>query len=234
MTLPRARTARLLPLAVAVVAAAMLAGCGGSSSSKSGHANIAVWEGYTGVEASTFKKLVAEYNASHPGVTVTPQFNGGNDYALQKVLAAVAGGNPPDIAYLYGSYSANIATSPGVVTLNDRIAADPSLGWNEFWPVSREVASVGNRIIGVPALVDNLALVYNKRLFAQAGLATPTAAWTWKDFENAAIKLTDPSKKQFGWAYVADGSEDTRVALLGAALAGRGQDPHPRRQAGRL
>ncbi len=58
-------------------------------------------------------------------------------------------------------------------------------------------------------MVDNLALVYNKRLFAQAGLAPPTPNWTWSDFENAAMKLTDPAKKQFGWAYVNDASEDT-------------------------
>ena len=37
----------------------------------------------------------------------------------------------------------------------------------------------------------------------------PTADWTWDDFRAAAQKLTDPSTKQFGWAYVADGSEDT-------------------------
>ena len=34
----------------------------------------------------------------------------------------------------------------------------------------------------MPALVDNLALVYNKKLFDQAGLAYPTADWTWDDF----------------------------------------------------
>jgi multiple sugar transport system substrate-binding protein len=61
----------------------------------------------------------------------------------------------------------------------------------------------------MPALVDNLALVYNKKLFDQAGLAYPTADWTWDDFRNAARKLTDPSAKQFGWAYVNDASEDT-------------------------
>ena len=71
------------------------------------------------------------------------------------------------------------------------------------WPRSTARSS------GVPALVDNLALVYNKKLFAQAGLSAPTSNWTWTDFENAAAKLTDPAKKQFGWAYVNDASEDT-------------------------
>ncbi len=69
----------------------------------------------------------------------------------------------------------------------------------------------------MPALVDNLALVYNKKLFDAAGVAYPTDTWTWDDFRAAAKKLTDSAKKQYGWAYVADGSEDTTwrwIAML--------------------
>ena len=199
---------------IAVIAAAVLvSGCGGSgSSSKSsgnGHVNIVMWHGYTETEAVAIKKLAAEFNASHPNITVSVQSYGNSDYALQKVLAAIAGGKPPDISYLYGSWAPNIATNPGVVTLNKLIAADPSFNWNDFYTVERQQATVDGKIVGVPALVDNLALVYNKKLFAQAGLSAPTANWTWTDFENAAMKLTDPAKKQFGWAYVNDASEDT-------------------------
>lgn len=208
----------LLPLIAATLA---LSACGGtssnnSSSSKSsgggtsgGHTTITLWEGYTEVEANSIKALAAEFNKTHPNITVNVQFYGNNDYALQKVLAAIAGGKPPDISYLYGSWAPNIATNPQVVTLNKLIAQDPSINWNDFWPAGRKVATVNGKIIGVPALVDNLALVYNKTLFKQAGLPTPTPTWTWSDFENAALKLTDPAKKQFGWAYVNDASEDT-------------------------
>ncbi len=65
------------------------------------------------------------------------------------------------------------------------------------------------KVLGVPALVDNLALVYNKKLFDQAGVPYPTAQWTWDDFRAAAKKLTNPATKQFGWAYINDASEDT-------------------------
>jgi multiple sugar transport system substrate-binding protein len=204
-----------------VTAAAMLVcACGGSSGSNSNsgsgsgsgkHVHIVIWHGYTspGPEAAAMKKLTAEFNATHPDITVTPQFYGNSDYALQKVLAAIAGGNPPDISYLYGSWAANIATTPAMVPLNSFMTQDPSFKWSDFWPAERQVATVDGKVVGVPALVDNLALVYNKKLFAQAGLAPPTANWTWSDFENAALKLTDTAKKQFGWAYVNDGSEDT-------------------------
>ena len=205
---------------IVVTGALIVAGCGSSgksggtsastaSGSSGGHVNITLWHGYTDVEGTAIKALAKEFNATHPNITVTPQFYGNSDYALQKVLAAIAGGKPPDISYLYGSWAANIATNPTTVNLAPYIAKDPSWNWNDFWQAARNVTTVNGKIIGVPALIDNLALVYNKKLFAQAGIPLPTANWTWTDFENAAIKLTDPSKKQFGWAYVNDASEDT-------------------------
>src|SRR5450755_997223 len=153
---------------VVIVGALVAAGCGGGSSggsssksgaAKNGHVNITVWEGYTQAESTAIKALANQFNASHPNITVTPQFYGNNDYALQKVLAAIAGGKPPDISYLYGSNAANIAGSPGLVTLNKYISADPSFGWSNFYPSERKVATVNGKIVGVPALVDNLALV---------------------------------------------------------------------------
>jgi multiple sugar transport system substrate-binding protein len=201
-----------LPLLIA--GALALAGCGGSSSSNGsttagGRTTITLWEGYTAEESTAINKLAAQFNAEHPKTKVEVQFYGNSDYALQKVLAAIAGGDPPDISYLYGSWAPNIATNPQIVTFNKLIEGDPSFDWNDFWPAERHVATVNGKIVGIPALVDNLALVYNKKLFAQAGLAPPTAQWTWSNFENAAIKLTDAAKKQFGWAYVNDASEDT-------------------------
>jgi multiple sugar transport system substrate-binding protein len=83
------------------------------------------------------------------------------------------------------------------------------MNWSDFWQGEQKVATVGNKVIGIPALVDNLAIVYNKKLFQEAGIAPPTPNWTWQDFRAAAKKLTDPAKKQFGWSFPADASEDT-------------------------
>ena len=216
---------RRTSVALAATVALILSGCSGSGSGNqqtgvptgspagvgtpTGHVDIVLWHGYTGAEATAMKKLVAQFNATHSNVTVTQEYYGNADYALQKVLTSIAGGKPPDLAYLYGSWAANIAKSPKTVALNGFISGDPSFGWNDFWPAERAAATVNGRIVGIPALVDNLALVYNKKLFDQAGLSYPTSTWTWTDFENAAEALTDPATKQFGWAYVADGSEDT-------------------------
>ena len=182
-------------LCVLVVLAGLIAtaaACGGSSGGSSGGVtNIVLWHGYVDTEGKAIKEMVAQFNASHPKIHVTAQFYGNSDYALQKVTTAIAGGKPPDIAYLYGSWAANIAQSPKTLALNDYIKADKSFNWNDFWPSERQVATVNGKIVGIPALVDNLALVYNKKLFQQAGIPFPTASLTWQDLRSAAQKLTD-------------------------------------------
>jgi multiple sugar transport system substrate-binding protein len=124
------------------------------------------------------------------------------------VLTAVRGGSVPDIAYLYGSWAPNVAKIPQVVNLT-KVVSKPSVNWNDFWVGERDVATVNGKVIGIPALVDNLAVVYNRTLFAQAGLKPPTANWTWPQFVADAKALTKPSIKQYGTAYVTPGSEDT-------------------------
>jgi multiple sugar transport system substrate-binding protein len=193
--------------ALAATAAAALAACGSGAATSGGGKSIQIWEGYTGDEAKAFAHLVAEYDKAHPGVTVSSLFVN-NDYTLQKVQTAVAGGNPPDIAYLYGSWAPNVAKISSVVTLTN-VVKQPGVNWNDFWVGERDVATVNGRVIGIPALVDNLAVVYNKTLFAKAHVPLPTPDWTWPQFVTDAQKLTDASIKQYGTAYVTPGTEDT-------------------------
>src|SRR5262249_24055261 len=93
-----------------------VAACGSDASSNAGGSTISIWEGYTGAEAKAFAHLVSVYDKAHPGQTVS-SFYVNNDNTLQKVLTAVRGGSPPDIAYLYGSWAPNVAQIPQVVNL---------------------------------------------------------------------------------------------------------------------
>ena len=209
---------RVVAAAVVLLIVLGVTACSSGTTSKSagGVVHITLSEGYTDVEAKAIATQVATWNAAHPNIQVKLLFNGGNDSALQKTLANIAVGSPPDIAYEYGSSMAALAGRPKVVDLTDKVS-QPSFDWNDFYPFERDAAMSGGKVYGVPALVDNLALVYNKKLFDAAGLAYPTSTWTWDDFRAAAKKLTDTGKKTYGWAYVADGSEDTTwrwIAML--------------------
>ncbi len=210
----------ILIAALSLVAAACTGGGTSSqqpSGAQTGPVKIVLWHGYGKVtstqgvpnyEAISTQKLIDEFNKTHTDVQVQDVFCCNSDFALQKLTVALQGNTQPDIAYEYGSSMPQLATTPKVVDLTN-LVKQPSFGWNDFFPGERAAATVDGKVLGVPALVDNLAIVYNKSLFNRAGIPYPTADWTWEDFRAAAAKLTDPTTKQFGWAFPADASEDT-------------------------
>ncbi|KAA0111629.1 ABC transporter substrate-binding protein [Mycolicibacterium sp. P9-22] len=198
---------RLL-VALAAVLALVLAACGGGGSDDSGgKTEVVVWHGYADAQGDNFTALIDRYNKEHPDVNVT-QLVTNSDLVLQKILTAVRGGTPPDVAYMFGSWSPNIAEISEVVDMKEHVS-QPGWDWEDFYPAERAAATVGDKVIGVPALVDNLAIVYNRTLFAEAGVEPPTPQWTWDDFRSAAAKLTDPANGRYGFSIPADASEDT-------------------------
>jgi multiple sugar transport system substrate-binding protein len=200
-------------LVVSALTVTGLAACGGSSggggsSATGGSVTITMSHGYTDAEATEIKVQAAQWNTANPTMKVNVVFNGGNDSALQKTVAGFTAGNYPDVAYEYGSSAAQLARQPKLIDLTKTVAS-PDLNWSDFYPSEQQAATVNGKVVGVPALVDNLALVYNKKLFAAAGVGVPTVDWTWQDFRDAAKKLSNPASHTYGWAYVNDASEDT-------------------------
>jgi multiple sugar transport system substrate-binding protein len=207
-----------VPLAFALAFSACTSGESSSSSTTSGASaapvELTLWLGYTppppvdeSQEYLSIEDIAKAYEAEHPNVTVNLQYVN-SDNALQKVTVALQGGQQPDISYQYGTNMPQLAQAPKIVDLTDRVA-DPNFDWNDFFEGERAVATVDGRVLGIPALVDNLAVVYNKDLFAKAGIAEPTPDWTWDDFRAAAKATTDPANKVFGAVFPADGSETT-------------------------
>src|ERR1700751_4988711 len=126
------------PVATVVV----LAGCGTDSNSNgsSGSTTIQIWEGWTGAAAKTFAHLVSLYEDAHPGQKISSLYVN-NDNTLQKVLTAVRGGSPPDIAYLYGSWAPNVAQIPQVANLT-QVVQRPGVNWDDFLVGGGDVGTV--------------------------------------------------------------------------------------------
>ena len=212
------KRATIVLAAVALAAAACSSSNSASSQTSAGApVDITLWHGYgnviaangqTNYEAKSLNDLVNAFNATHPDVHVDAKYVGSNDNAYQKLTVALQGGDPPDVTYQYGTSLAALADAPGIVDLTDTVQGE-GWNWDDFYPGERAAATVDGHVYGVPALVDNLAIVYNKALFDAAGLSYPTADWTWTDFATAAKALTNHATKQFGLAFPADASEDT-------------------------
>ena len=166
------------------------------------------WSGTatTDAQGKNFTALIDQYNKEHPDVEVT-QLVSSSDLVLQKVLTAVRGGTPPDVAYMFGSWAPNIAKIPQVVDMTPYVK-QPAWNWDDFYVGERQAATVGDKIVGVPALVDNLAIVYNKKLFQQAGIDTAVAELDLGRLPGGgqgvdrpveeAVRLADPCRRQRG------------------------------------
>ncbi|MFF5205732.1 ABC transporter substrate-binding protein [Streptosporangium sp. NPDC000396] len=208
---------------IALMTAAMLACAAACSSGETGGAGqggrspgtveITMWHGQEDTSADSVEKLVAEFNRTHPTIKVTTDSGGVTaDAMLPKVTTALAADTYPDIAYMYGSWSANIARSPKAVDLTSYVK-DPKVGWDDFWPNTRATVTVRDKVIGFPAVVDDLAVLYNRKLLAKAGLKEPSKDWTWDDFRAMARSMTDPATKTYGTTWAVSGGEETTWGL---------------------
>jgi multiple sugar transport system substrate-binding protein len=174
-----------------------------------GPVEIEIWHGQSDTAKKAMDKLVESYNASQDAVEVIVSSGGvTTDEMLAKVTTSIAAGTYPDIAYMYGSWGGNLATSPKIADLTDAVQ-DPAVNWDDFWPAASQTATVNGKVIGFPAIIDNLSVVYNKDVFDAAGVDYPSADWTWDDFRATAAALRDESKGIYGVNYPVTGSEDT-------------------------
>jgi multiple sugar transport system substrate-binding protein len=205
-------------LAIAALAGALAAaGCGssddGGSGGDGGPVKVTFWHGQNDITQRALERLVDQFNASHPQIVVDANSGGVlADEMLTKLTAGLAGGSYPDVAYVFGSDLANIARSDKVQDLTESVRA-AEWRWDDFWPGERDGASVEGRVRAVPALADNLGIIYNKQLFDDAGVPYPAADWTWDDFRGVARQLTNADEGRFGTSWPGAGGEDTTWRL---------------------
>lgn len=193
----------LLRGSLGVAAGAALGGCG-ASADDGGRVTIDFWHGQTDTAVLVLEDLVNDFHRDHPDIRVNTGGGVLSDAMLQKVLAALAAGSYPDVAYIFGSDLANIARSPKVVDLADTVN-----NGSDYWPSVREAVTINGQVRAAPALVDSLAVVCNKTIFADAGLELPREGWRWKDFVSLAKALTNEETGTFGTGWPGAADEDT-------------------------
>jgi len=135
-------------------------------------------------------KIVSAFEAANDGITVEVETMPYADYftALQ---TAVAGGTVADTFELNYENFVTYAENGSLAPLTD---IDTSV----FQSSLVDALNRDGTQYGVPTSFSNVVLFYNKDLFDAAGVAVPTADWTWADEEAAASQLTDAAAGVWG------------------------------------
>ena len=197
-----------LAAALAATALAVVGFAGSSNASQQKTIKVTMWHGQVDTAGKAMDKLAARFNKTHPGIEVVSQQGGSTDEMVTKLQTALEGGVYPDIVYIYGSDLPNVAQAEQVVDLSKQIKKT-GFNWKGLYPAGRITSTIDGTIVGFPAVIDNLAVVYNRKLFRAKHIPFPKASWTWDDFRATAKKLTDANKGIYGTGWPGAGLEDT-------------------------
>ena len=124
------------------------------------------WEKWTSVEGEAMRAVVDRFNQSQPRIYVRYLVTA---TIHQKALVAIAGGDAPDIIGMYSENVATYAEANAVLAL-DELALAAGLSLDLYARGMRQVMQHRGRWWGVVNTGGTLAMYYNRRLFAQAGL----------------------------------------------------------------
>ncbi len=170
----------------------------------------------------TFRK---EFQKQYPQVTIVHDTYATSAEELTKLETAAASHVGPDI-FEFGSTLVSTAHATGAFEPITPPMWDHLGGKNNFFkPQLTMSGPAPDKTMAVPEYANPMAMLYNKRLYAEAGIAKPPTTWT--EFVTNAQKLTDPGKDQWGVAMApADGFQPWHVVWLFATqLGGQLMDP---------
>ncbi|WP_129668023.1 sugar ABC transporter substrate-binding protein [Phytoactinopolyspora endophytica] len=192
-------SARTFAIVCALPALALvLTACGSDSSDEvaaDDEQTLTVWA--MGEEGQRLQEVADEFNEEFPNVTidVTPV---GWDQAHQKLVAAAAGGELPDVAQMGSTMMGEF------IELDVLEPIDTStFSQDDFFPAAWENNVVDDEVYAVPWYVDTRVLYYRTDLADEAGATHPPA--TWDELKELAVAYQEQAGTQYGISLPAGG-----------------------------
>jgi len=152
-----------------------------ASARRSTYLTLMGWSSST-EENNALQNMVNEFMKANPDIVVNlnlvPDFN-------TTIQAAFASGDSPNVFYVDSSKLPDWAEA-GVLA----VGGDKIVDQEDIYPSLLQVFTYKGQLYCPPKDFSTMTLQYNKDMFDAAGLAYPTADWTWDDLKAAAQKLT--------------------------------------------
>ncbi|MFI7290915.1 extracellular solute-binding protein [Streptomyces anulatus] len=179
---------RLLAGGSVLVLTAALSACSSSSGTDSGNGDgrttVDVWLMRDSVSDRFQKEFTADFEKRHPTIDVKVQIQEWDGIG-QKITAALASNDAPDVIEAGNTQVAQFAGSGGLLDLSDRTE---ELNGKDWLSGLAEPGSYEGKQYGIPYYAANRVVVYRTDLFAEAGVDA-TAIKTREQWIDATAKL---------------------------------------------
>ena len=167
--------------------AVLLSACSDADHTTDGKVVIKYWEKWNGPEGEAMRAVVDDFNASQDKIFV--------DYSTvsemdRRLMLAIAGGVPPDVAGVYGKSLPVYAENNALMPL-DKLTADAGIRRDQYIDVFWAICCYRGHLWALPTTPDTLALIWNKKLFRAAGLdpeKPPTSIAELEQFNEKLVK----------------------------------------------
>ena len=173
-------------LVLVMVVSLLLTACGGAQAPASSNEPVTISMMMWGdpAELEVWNKIVTDFHQAKPNITVKVEVSDWDSY-WTKLKTLLSAGTPPDVfamdAPLYLDYQ-----SRGVL-LNLQPYLDKNTDMLKgVYPQTLEAYKTPDGMYGLPRDFQTIVLFYNKDMFDAAGVAYPTADWTYDDLRAAA------------------------------------------------
>jgi len=110
-----------------------------------------------------------------------------------KLKAQMAGGTAPDVFYVDDQLMTAFAPSGQIMPLDD-LMKEAGVTRDSFIPALLTIFTLNNKTYALPKDWGTLGLIYLPEAFTDAGIAEPTASWTWDDMRTAAKAIAAKGK----------------------------------------
>jgi len=194
-----------------LAAAGMLPRVGQTSTASAQESiRLTVWKAPHGAgDEQFFQEQFDKFITDWPNVEIEFRSTPWGAWA-ETYTAAFASDSPPDISYMPNAYFPKFAEA-GLLVDFDTLETVDLAAWKPLF--DERIWSLGTRggkVYGLPFLQAGISFVWNKALFAEAGLDPETPPATWDELRSFAAQLTKADGTQWGY-----GIEDNSTGEMG-------------------
>lgn len=176
----------ILAASLTIAAAIGLSACSGGtpSGTDGGRQTVTFWGSWNSTEqVAQLNQQAAAFNKSQSKYTVKYVAQG---LVEQKLLTGLASGQVPDVV-LWDRGQTSLYVPKGALQDIDSLVKRDNVDLGQFYGQPTEELKVDGKLYGLPILVDNRSLFYNKTILDKAGVQVPH---TWAELKEVAPKVT--------------------------------------------
>lgn len=210
MAIMRSARQRALATGVGILAVGLaLGGCSGATPTASPGGEpvqLNVWTWSADARTALEETVLPAFTKANPDISVTVTQHPNQNYETL-LTTALSGSGSPDVVAVRAGILEGMAANESIVPLTDVVSS-----WEGFTDsVLATVSSrADGRVYAVPQGIQTAQVYYNKKIFADNGIAVPT---TWQEFLDACKTL-----KAAGVAPIVIPGGDVAQTALGAEI----------------